>query len=148
MYGFAKISNVKGTTAVKGHAGELEFDSLTFAAAGGEQTPPVFDHVTLTRSSDLATPVLLEALHRGTSFEEVGLSIGSVDSTASGSVKPAFVITLGEVTVRRVRTVWKEEGRLIEEIEFSYRRISWSVNHPDGRTASFSAELPSSRLER
>jgi type VI secretion system Hcp family effector len=145
MPGFARIGDIKGSVTMKGFVGELEFNALRFAAAGGEQTAPRFDHITLTRFSDLASPSLLRALHSGSHIEEARLSIVRVSEPTSGTFMPTLVITLGEVTVTRVQTVWKEEGPPTEEIALGYRRLSWSAHQVGGETVSFSVELPSPR---
>jgi type VI secretion system secreted protein Hcp len=107
---YIKLPDIKGQTQVDGHKEELEVESFQFGAGiavtntttNQERTSgkPSFSEVTVTRTSDSATPQLLQKLAQGDVF--TGDTIISFVREDKGTLLKLIVITLTDVILSGV----------------------------------------------
>ncbi|CAA2103484.1 Hcp family type VI secretion system effector [Variovorax paradoxus] len=102
---YLKLPGVTGQTQIEGHKDELEVQSFQFGAglavtagtSNQERTSgkPSFSEITVTRSSDSATPQLLQKLAGGEVF--AGDTIISFPREDKSGLLPLMVVTLTDV---------------------------------------------------
>ncbi|RSZ36018.1 MULTISPECIES: type VI secretion system tube protein Hcp [unclassified Variovorax] len=104
---YLKIPGVTGQTQIEGHKDELEVQSFQFGAglavtagtSNQERTAgkPSFSEITVTRTSDSATPQLLQKLASGTVL--AGDTIITFPREDKDGLLPLLVITLTDVII-------------------------------------------------
>ena len=82
---------------------------------------------------DISSPYLMNAVVRGTRFDEV--TIDFTGRTPSGAVEPYYSVELRNAVITSVSTNIAEDS-FEEELTLQYENITWTVHEPRGEDHS------------
>lgn len=124
--------------------------STTGAQAGKAKFSPVV----ITKAIDLATPKLLSFCATGQRLAHVQISVARVNRLQKGGERVFYKILLDDVLVSSVTSRFPkasdpkdlvDAGGPLEEVAFTYSRITWVYTMPNGSTVKEGYDLRMNR---
>ena len=132
--------DIKGDVTTQSFEGQIRVRTWTWglgsATADARRAGPVqFDRITVVKSLDAVTPLLLEAAAQQRRFQEVILRV--VRPQADGPA-PSFRVTLDTVLITAVQTGVAEDGGVVETLTLAPETVN-VAQLPDGPETTLSA---------
>lgn len=140
-----KSGEIKGSVTQKGREGKImviavshEIVSPRDAASGLPTGKRQHKPFVITKELDKSSPVLQSVLVNNENVTEWELV---VYDTVNGAEKPIYTVKLTNASIASIRLVQSPEGKLQQEIAFTYQKIQWTWND-GGITAMDDWEAP------
>lgn len=134
--GYIKIGDIKGESVSRDHKDWVDVISFGMgiergetASAGRQISGKVnFQDLVITKKLDKASPVLMIKTVTGEILPEVQLEIARADG------KSNYTVTLKDVIITGISTTsgCDPKCETVEEVSFSYEKISWEYTDPKG----------------
>ena len=134
--GYIKIGDIKGESGSRDHKDWIDVFSFGMgidrgetAATGRQISGRVnFQDLVITKKLDKASPVLMMKTVTGEMLPEIQLEIAGADG------RSYYKVTMKEVLITGISTTSDCDPKCetIEEVSFSYGKISWEYTDPKG----------------
>lgn len=126
-----KQGDIKGSVTQKGREGAIKVISVSHEIVsprdpqsglptGKRQHKPMV----ITKELDKSTPLLYSAMSKNENFPTLELTVLEVG--AKGIEAPAYTVRLTNANIASIRLVQSEDGKLAQEISFTYQKIEWT----------------------
>jgi type VI secretion system secreted protein Hcp len=137
---YLKIETIKGESKDKDHVDWIECKSVSWsvsqpksatASTSGGHTAERCEHseISITKLSDLATPILLQACASGKTFSKGTLHFMRAD--ADGKPITYFEIELDNVLIGDVSPAVSEGDILTENLGIKFSKVKWKYTKQD-----------------
>lgn len=134
--GYLHIEDIPGESRAPGHEDWIDILSMSESVAmpdnsgAGRRTGAAQSSgITITRQMDISSPYLMNAVVRGTRFDEV--TIDFTGRTPSGAVEPYYSVELRNAIITSVSTNIADDS-FEEELTLQYENITWTVHGARG----------------
>jgi len=136
------VPNVPGDSRLKGFEGQLEVNSFSISATVPPGGKPTLAPVVVTKSADVATPLLMEALGKGTKLGTVTLRTALRNSVGAVGVINTITLTDARVVDWRYFDVAGSGGNGTEQVSFVGSSYTVQFDQVDPATGARTPGIP------
>lgn len=147
--GYLKIGNINGESTERAHKDWILIEGFSQGIAAAEantgaarlRATAIFEDLMITKKIDKATPKLMELCAKGQVIPELELDM----VTPNGRLY--YKITLNNVSIKSIRTTTSSDANraLVDEISFSYSKITWEYWDSAGNKTETTYNLQTNR---
>ncbi len=129
------IPDVEGETTTKGFEKQMELWSLSFGvsqsanpaqASGHSSAEAQLSPVSVTKSTDKATPILLEKCADASHFKDITFTL---TRTADKKVQKYMTVVLKDALIADISFGAGQDGQPTETLSFVYSQIEWTYGN-------------------
>ena len=129
---FMKLPDIEGEATTKGFEKQMELFSLNQGvvqsanpaqASGHSSSEAHLSPISVTKSTDKATPILMEKCCDASHFDEITFTL---TRTADKTIQPYMTIVLKDALISDISFGASSDGQPTESLSFVYSQIEWT----------------------